>query len=98
MRYTNQFSANKDTLRIRIYMKNESQYPTFFTSPNLYLISGNDTIQCYNTPDLYDYYGTISPHQVMNIEYTVYGFASDSIPEFVRMRYPVNIDKKLADT
>jgi hypothetical protein len=98
MKYTNQFSSNKDTLLIRVYMKNEGKYPIFYTSPNLYLISKKDTIQYYKTPDLYDYHGTISPNQEMKIEYSVYGYALDSIPEFVRMTYPVNIEKNLADT
>jgi hypothetical protein len=89
--YTNQFSKNKDTLYVKVYVKNIGEHSVFYTSPNLYLISGKETVQYYNAPNLFDYWGDIYPGQELKITYLAYDYAKDSIPEFIRMRYPVTI-------
>ena len=93
--YTNQFSKNKDTLYLKVFIKNLGNHSVFYTSPNLYLINKKDTIQHYETPNLFDYWGTISPGQEIKIEYLTYNYSEDSIPNYVRMRYPVSINNNL---
>lgn len=95
--YTNEISHNMDTLRIRVYIKNEGKYPVSYNSPNLYLISKNDTIQDYSTPNLYSYWGILSPNKELNIEYIIHGYKKDSIPDQVRMNYQISLDNKLTD-
>lgn len=95
LNYTNELTASKDTLRIKVYLKNNGKYPVFTTSPNLYLLVNNDTIQYYNTPDLNNFWGVIGPDSEYFINYTFFGFATDSIPTHVRMTYPVNTDKSI---
>ncbi|MEP0262431.1 hypothetical protein [Dokdonia sp.] len=93
LNYTNQFNESKDTLYIKVYMKNYGKFPVFVPSPNMYLLSQKDTLWGYKTPNLFSTYGSLAPGQERKIEYIVYQYPE--IPDSIRMRYPVNLDEEI---
>lgn len=94
--YTNQFSKEKDTLFLKVYMKNFGQNPLFVPSPNLYLLFQTDTIWGYEAPDLFSTYGSLDYQQERRINYTIYGYPE--IPDSIRLSYPTfSGNKKLVE-
>jgi hypothetical protein len=95
--YTNQFSKNKDTLYVKVYLKNFGQFPVFIPSPNLYLLHKTDTIWGYKAPNLFSTFGSLNPQQERKIEYFFLGYSKNKIPDSIRMIYPVNLDNKIVE-
>ena len=96
--FTNELSEDKKLLKIKVYIKNKSEYPLFVSYPSLYLMAGMDTIQFYNTPDLTNFGGLISPEQEYQINYNVHSYNADSIPGKIGMIYSVNVDQNIINT
>lgn len=93
--YTNELTPNSDSLRLKIYLKNEGIYPVLVNKPKLYLQSQSDTIESYTYLLNQGFSGTLSPNKEFKINYTIGNYHKDSIPDLVRVRLEIRLDDEL---
>lgn len=94
--YTNQFSPTKDSLLLRVYMKNEGKFPLELKWIYLHLKMGNKIINhsSYQKPNLYDYKGHINPGTEFQIQYEIMDYG-DSIPDRIELNYVTFLDTNI---